>query len=176
MKKSSLFISAAITTFILAVLAGVIFYTRTSALSAPIATMTSPSANTQAPTDTLAPTDTATLAPTATSAFVSPQEAAFIAGTALGDTKIFSVDTVTRYGMDAYKVTFSSGNVVFVAPDGHIMVITNLAALNGDPASTQPPTSADSGSSPSSSSHSGSGSGGGSGGGGDDHEGSGGDD
>jgi uncharacterized membrane protein YgcG len=172
MKKSSLFISAAITTFILAVLAGVIFYARTSALSAPIATMTPPNANTQAPTDTLAPTDTATLAPTATSGFVSPQEAAFIAGTALGDTKIFSVDTVTRYGMDSYKVTFSSGNVVFVAPDGHIMVITNLAALNGGsaPTSTQPPSSGG-GSSSSSSSGSGSGSGGG-----DDHGGSGGDD
>ena len=172
MKKSSLFISAAITTFILAVLAGVIFYARTSALSAPIATMTPVNSNTQAPTDTLAPTDTATLAPTATSSFVSPQEAAFIAGTALGDTRIFSVDTVTRYGMDAYKVTFSSGNVVFVAPDGHIMVITNLATLNGGSAPTQPPT-ADSGSS--SSSHSGSGSGSGSGGG-DDHGDSGGDD
>jgi uncharacterized membrane protein YgcG len=173
MKKSSLFISAAITTFILAVLAGVIFYARTSALSAPIATLTPTNANTQAPTDTLAPTDTATLAPTATSGFVSPQEAAFIAGTALGDSKIFSVDTVTRYGMDSYKVTFSSGNVVFVAPDGHIMVITNLATINGVSAPTQPP-SADSGSSSSSSSHSGSGSGGS--GGGDDHGGSGGDD
>ena len=174
MKKSSMFISAAITTFILAILAGVIFYARTSALSAPIATMTSTNANTQAPTDTLAPTDTATLAPTATSSVVSPQEAAFIAGTALGDTKIFSVDTVTRYGMDAYKVTFSSGNVVFVAPDGHIMVITNLATLNGDSAPTQPPSSGG-GSSSSSSSSSGSGSSNHSGGG-DDHGGSGGDD
>jgi uncharacterized membrane protein YgcG len=169
MKKSSLFLSAAITTFILAILAGVVFYARGSVLSAPIATMTSPSANTQAPTDTLAPTDTATLAPTATAAFVSPEEAAFIAGTALGDTKVYSVDTVTRYGMDAYKVAFSSGNVVFVAPDGHIMVITNLTAMNGEPAPTQPP-SADSGSSSSSSSHSGSG-----GSGDGDHE-SGGDD
>ncbi len=168
MKKSSLFISAAITTFILAVLAGVIFYARAGALGAPVATLVPPTAIfTDTATQTLAPTDTATTAPTATSSAITPQEAAFIAATALGNTKIYSVDTATRYGMDVYKVTFSSGSVVYVSPDGHILVITTLAAINGDPAPTQPP-SADGSSSSSSNSGSSRDSG--------EHEGSGGDD
>jgi hypothetical protein len=36
---------------------------------------------------------------------------------------VYSVDSETRYGLDVYKVTFSSGHIVFVNPDGIILAI-----------------------------------------------------
>jgi hypothetical protein len=123
MKKSSLFLSAAITTFILAILAGVVkaqasgIFTPTTAA----ATNTSPVEQPTAPA-TVEPTEAATLAPTA-AGYVSPEEAIFIASQALGSTDLYSIDTVTQYGMDVYKITFSSGIVVYVSPSGHILSI-----------------------------------------------------
>jgi hypothetical protein len=146
MKKSTLFLSAAITTFILVVLASVIFKARASGFGSPTSTAT-PAAS-LAPTDTeaLQPTDTPTtrptvaIPPTATlSSFINPQEAAFIAASALGNTQIFSIDTVTRYGMDVYQVNFSSGAIVFVSPQGHILTITSLQS-NVVPATPVPQT------------------------------------
>jgi len=125
MKKNTLFLSAAITTFILAILAGVVFKARASGFGSPPAAVAPTAASTQAPTDTLQPTDRATMLPT-TAAFISPQEAVFIASSALGNTQVYSVDTETRYGLDVYKVTFSSGHIVFVSPQGHILTITAL--------------------------------------------------
>jgi hypothetical protein len=128
MKKSTLFLSAAITTFILAVLASVIYTARASASQPPTPTVVPAAVTTEAPTQTLQPVDTATLAPTATSAFISPQDAVSIASKALGNTQVYSVDTVNRYGKDAYKVTFSSGHVVFVNPKGIILAIDSPQA------------------------------------------------
>jgi hypothetical protein len=131
MKKSSLFLSVAITAFILVILASVIFKARASGFGqptptlAPIATLTESATDTLQPTDT--PADTATIQPSPTiAAFISPQEAAFIAASALGNTQIFSIDTITRYGIDVYQVNFSSGAIVFVSPQGHILTITSL--------------------------------------------------
>jgi uncharacterized membrane protein YgcG len=125
MKKNTLFLSAAITTFILVIVATLILKVKTLGLASPVAAASAAPAatNTLAPTDTLQPTDTATLAPTATSAFISPQEAVTLASKALGNTQIYSVDTETRYGKDVYKVTFSSGHIVFVNPEGIILAI-----------------------------------------------------
>jgi hypothetical protein len=68
---------------------------------------------------------------------ITPQEAVFIASSALGNTQVYSVDTVTRYGVDVYQVNFSSGHIVFVSPAGHILMITMLGASN--PAPTDQP-------------------------------------
>jgi hypothetical protein len=124
MKKNTLFLSAAITTFILVILATLVLKVKTVGFISPPAAAAAPAAtNTQVPTDTLQPTDTATQAPTATSGFISPQEAVSIASKALGNTQVYSVDTEVRYGKDVYKVTFSSGHVVFVNPEGIILAI-----------------------------------------------------
>jgi len=145
MKKSTLFLSAAITTFILVILAAVIFKARASVVAAPAPTL-APTATlaptvtvTETATETLLPTDTATLQPTV--AFISPQEAVFIASSALGNTQVYSVDTVTRYGMDVYQVNFSSGHIVFVSPQGHILTITMLQPVVVTAASDQSSTS-----------------------------------
>jgi hypothetical protein len=130
MKKNSLFLSAAITTFILVILATLVLKVRNGGFVSPAAAASAvPAAtSTQAPTDTLQPTDTATLAPTADPAFISPQEAVDIASKALGNTQVYSVDTEIRYGLDVYKVTFSSGHIVFVNPQGIILAINSPQA------------------------------------------------
>jgi uncharacterized membrane protein YgcG len=159
MKKNTLFLSAAITTFILVILASVFLKARNggSVASAAAASAVPVATSTQAPTDTLQPTNTATSVPTATG-YISPQEAVFIASNALGNTQVYSVDTETRYGLDVYKVTFSSGHIVFVSPDGHILAIETPHAVYVAPTPDQ--QSADGG---------GGGGGGGGKGGGDDH-------
>jgi hypothetical protein len=131
MKKSLLFLSAAITIFILVLLANVVFMVRASALNSHSNKLVS--TDTNVPTDTTAPIDTPTIQATDTAivsptvaGVITPLEAVFIASSALGNTKVYSVDTVTRYGMDVYQVNFSSGSIVFVSPQGHILTITAL--------------------------------------------------
>ena len=126
MKKSTLFLSAAITTFIVVIVSSLLLKVRAGAVVVPTDTLVPTDTATLAPTDTTQPTDTATTLPPTPSGVITPQEAAFIASAALGNTKIYSVDTVNRYGMDVYQVNFSSGAIVIVAPDGHIMLITQL--------------------------------------------------
>jgi hypothetical protein len=169
MKKNALFLSAAITTFILVILATLVLKVRNGGFvsSAAAASAVPAVSSTQAPTDTLQPTDTATLAPTANPAFISPQEAVDIASRALGNTQVYSVDTEIRFGLDVYKVTFSSGHIVFVNPQGIILAINSPQAAvaptpdqqsqDNSPASPKKPKS-------------GGGDDGGGGGGGDDDE------
>ncbi len=136
MKKNTLFISAAITTFALVLLGGVIKVAagRIAKPAQAAAPSSSPTVQQIEPTLAL---PTATSIP-ADAGVITPSDAAFIAGTALGDTKIYAVDTVTRYGMDAYKVTFSSGNIVYVSPQGRILAISSLNATINQAASVQP--------------------------------------
>ncbi|HTX92382.1 MAG TPA: hypothetical protein VMC09_14320 [Anaerolineales bacterium] len=116
MKKNSLFFSAAITTFILAVIGGIV---KARATGSPVVT------DTPVPTNTLVqPTDT--LVQPTLSQIISPQEASVIAASVLGSSDLYSVDTATLYGMDVYKVTFSSGNIVYVSPEGHVLLVTYL--------------------------------------------------
>ena len=148
MKKSLLFLSAAITIFILVILANVLLKVRASVLAssvntsvptdtvAPVATIAPVDTATQGDTPTLLPTNTAIVSSTV-SPFISAQEAVFIAASALGNTKVYSVDTVTRYGMDVYQVNFSSGAIVFVSPQGHILTITSLQSNAAAPTPTQ---------------------------------------
>ena len=133
MKKNTLFLSAAITTFILVILASLLLKVRLGGFVAPAAAGAPPVVSTLAPTDTLEPTDAATLAATATSAFISPQEAVTIASKALGNTQVYSVDTELRFGLDVYKVTFSSGHVVFVNPQGVILAIESPQSAYVEP-------------------------------------------
>jgi hypothetical protein len=134
MKKNMLFLSAALTTFILAILAGVVFKARANALLSPTGTVVPTDISTPVASQPPQPAATATMAPTI-AAFISPQEAVFIASSALGNSDVFSVDSETRYGLDVYKVTFSSGSIVFVSPQGHILTITAIppVVINQDP-------------------------------------------
>jgi hypothetical protein len=111
MKKTPLFISGVLTSFVLVVLAGVV----TAFRSAPLPTVEAAAIQ---PTQAEAPA-TATAAPTT----ISPEEAAQIASQILGQTNIYSVESSTFNGTDAYKVTFSSGVVVYVSPTGEVIQV-----------------------------------------------------
>jgi hypothetical protein len=145
MKKNMLFLSAGITTFILVILAGLLLKVRSGGLAAPVAPANPTAVATQAPTETPqpAPSATATALPTVPG-LISPQEAVFIASNALGNTQVYSVDSETRYGLDVYKVTFSSGHIVYVSPAGVILAIISPQAIDVqptiDPSSDNPPS------------------------------------
>lgn len=155
MKKGLLFLSAAITIFILVFLASAIIKVRASVLDSatstlvPTDTATQMDIATQVDIPTIQPTDTVIPSPTI-SPYISPQEAVFIASALLGDTKVYSVDTVTRYGMDTYQVNFSSGNIVFVSPQGHILMVTSNHSYVAAP-TTVPPSNSNTSSAPHSS-------------------------
>ncbi len=115
MKGKSLFLSAALSAFILMLIGGVVrasangFFLKTDATTPAAATVAAPTS-----TDTLGPTATTGLSPAA-------QKAVDIATAFIRRTDVYSVDTVTVNGMDAYKITFSSGDLVYVTPAGKVI-------------------------------------------------------
>lgn len=110
MSKKNLLISAALTTFVLVVLANV------SAVYARIRTAV-----------TLQPTVPPTMVVAEALpmqdqlAQVTHQEAANIAANFLGQNDLYSVENAAWNGVDAYKVVFSSGTIVYVSMDGQIL-------------------------------------------------------
>jgi uncharacterized membrane protein len=54
---------------------------------------------------------------------VSPQQAAQIAAQYMGHSDLYSVETTSSNGATAYKVTFSSGNIVLVSLDGQVISV-----------------------------------------------------
>ena len=123
MRKSTLFISAALTTFMLAVLFGV-----ASAYQNAIKSTTG--AATQSTAAELAQ-NTASLPTSApTSATVlTPEQAATLAAQVLGRTDLYSVETADYKGTSANLVTFSSGDTVYVSPVGQILSINIVAVV-----------------------------------------------
>jgi len=117
MRKSTLFISGTLTAFTLAILYGVIASYRNNG-------------GEQSATMTEAPvvTDIASPEPAATqSAFITPEQAAALAAQILGRTDLYSVaSALTAGGVSAYKVTFSSGDVVYVGLDGAILSVVMI--------------------------------------------------
>lgn len=120
MRKSTLFISAALTTFILAVLTGV---------ASAYQTFSNPQQNVSAQKsqqDTVEVSQQAspTLAPTAAPAQnVTPEEAAALASQVINRTDLYSIEMSTYNEQDAYLVTFSSGDLVYVGLDGQILSV-----------------------------------------------------
>jgi uncharacterized membrane protein len=58
---------------------------------------------------------------TMASGSLTPEQAATIASDFLGNTSLYSVETVTVYGESIYKVTFSSGDIVYVSLSGQVV-------------------------------------------------------
>jgi hypothetical protein len=102
MKKSSLFISTILTTFIVAVLAGTASAYRAFEAN---------TAQAQQPTPVAV----------ATPVQLTPEQAAQLAANYWGRSDLYSVESSVLNGASAYKVTFSSGDIVYVSPDGQIM-------------------------------------------------------
>ena len=102
MKKSSLFISTILSVFILAVLAGAVTAYRAFTVS----TVQSP--------QTVPVTQTFQNQ-------ISPEQAAQLAAQYWGRNDLYSVESTQVNGISAYKVTFSSGDVVHISTDGQVL-------------------------------------------------------
>ena len=105
MSKKNILISTALTIFVLVILAKVItvyaqIHNAVTSTTQPVATVT----------NVLAPQNQATY-----------QEAASIAANYLGQSDLYSAENTVWNGVDAYKIVFSSGYVVYVSLDGQVL-------------------------------------------------------
>jgi hypothetical protein len=116
MKKSSLFISAILTTFVLAVLAGVVS-------AAHYFTANAQAASVQ-PSPTVQETN-------AVPNNLPPEQLAQIAARFIGRSDLYSVEIAPFNGISAYKVTFSSGDQVYIDPQGNVLSV--MAAPSNNP-------------------------------------------
>jgi len=119
MRKSTLFISAALTSFMLVVLFGVV-----SAYKS-ISSSTQQAAVLAQPTAAMVQVVNAPI--TAPVVSVTPEEAAAIASKVIGRTDLYSVEGIQFEGVDAYLVTFSSGDIVYISMDGQVLSISKIA-------------------------------------------------
>lgn len=110
MSKKNLLISAALTTFVLVILANV------SAVYARIR-----NAVTLQPTPQPVTVAAEALPVQAQVVQVTHQEAAAIAANFLGQNDLYSVENAVWNGADTYKVVFSSGTTVYVNMDGQVL-------------------------------------------------------
>jgi hypothetical protein len=123
MRKSTLFISAALTTFMLAILFGVVSaYQNIVKSTQPMAAQPQPTAEVaivSAP-PVIAPMPTQAMS-------ITPEEAATLASQALNRTDLFSAEITQLDGVDVYLITFSSGDLVYVSFDGKILSFSKVA-------------------------------------------------
>ena len=125
MRKSTIFVSAVLTTFALVILYGVVSVYQ-SMSNLPEATAL--------PTDTVAPEPEVTLEPTATQAVLTPEQAAQLAAKVVGNPNLLSAESSSVNGTNAYKITFTNNDVVYVGLDGQILgvqiapVVVNVSA------------------------------------------------
>jgi hypothetical protein len=118
MRKSTLFISAILTTFMLVVLFGVVSAYQNGLSSTQEAAVQSPPAAVVQAANTSAPVQVTN---------ITPEEAAAIASKVINRTDLYSVEVAQLEGVDTYLVTFSSGDIVYVGMDGQILSISKLA-------------------------------------------------
>jgi hypothetical protein len=122
MRKSTIFISAVLTTFAL-----VMLYRIASAYG-DNQKVTEVAAE---PTASLEPI--ATEPPVATEVALSPEEAAQLAAEVVGNTNLLSAESSFFNGVDAWMVTFTNKDVVYVGLDGQVLgiqvapVVVNVA-------------------------------------------------
>src|SRR5689334_14143470 len=124
MRKSTIFISAVLTTFALVMLYNVASAYRNNQ-NAPQVAAAVPTI--VPPTATLAPDPTTESAPTQT--VLSPQDAAQLATRVIGNTNLLSAESSSINGVDAYKITFTNNDVVYVGLDGQILSVQVAPAV-----------------------------------------------
>ncbi|HLO30198.1 MAG TPA: hypothetical protein VK249_13730 [Anaerolineales bacterium] len=128
MRKSTIFISAVLTTFALVMLYGVISAYRDTTTNVAEAAVL--------PTTTSAPEPTATDAPiqAPTQTAVTPEQAAQLAAQVVSNSNLLSAESSNFNGVNAYLITFANHDIVYVGLDGQILsvqvapVVVNVAA------------------------------------------------
>lgn len=121
MRKSTLFLSAVLTAFVLAVLVGVVSAYRDAVTSS----LVQQPAVADVQNVSVVPQAQAVI-PTATAAMLTPEQAANLAAQVLGRTDLFSVEVADFGGTQSYLVTFSSGDLVYVSPAGQILSVSKI--------------------------------------------------
>jgi len=145
MKKSSLFISAILTTFVLVVLSGAVSAYRTFAASETQLPATQVQVQTQVATQEVTAEITQEMVqPTATTNWLTPQQGAQLAAMYMGRNDLYSVEPDFMYGQNVYKVMFSSGDLAYVSMDGQIfkveLVTSSAVQVASQSSSSQPAT------------------------------------
>lgn len=115
MRKSTIFISAVLTTFALVMLYNVASAYRNNKNVSEVATTA------VEPTATLVLESTNEPAPTEVS--LSAVEAAQLATQVVGNSNLLSAESSNINGVDAYKITFTNNDVVYVGLDGQILSV-----------------------------------------------------
>lgn len=119
MRKGTLFISVVLTTFMLAVLFGVASAYQKIITSKDEVAAEQPTAAVDLVSAPVAP---AAAVPTQ----IAPEVAADIAAKVIGQTDLYSVEVTQFEGADAYLVTFSSRDIVYMSLDGRVLSISEL--------------------------------------------------
>lgn len=126
MRKSTIFISSVLTTFALVTLYGVVSAYRNIA-NVPKVSALSVDTATAAPTS--APTEDAP-APTQASPMLSAVQAAQLAAQVVGNTNLLSAESSNVNGTNAYKITFTNNDVVYVGLNGQILSVEVAPVVN----------------------------------------------
>ena len=132
MRKSTLFISAVLTTFVLAMLAGVAsayqnLVVNDQAAKQQTETTVQEQPELQADVQPDVQTVAKAAAPVAEEPVnLSPQDAVALAGQIMGKDDLYSVEVTELNGETVYLVTFSSGDLVYVSLDGQVRYIGKL--------------------------------------------------
>lgn len=119
MRKSTLFISTALTIFVLAVMFKVVSAYQQIEKSKDVAV-------TQAATEPVMQPVSAVESVAAAPTVISPDQASVIAAAFMGDNAVYSVEIVEYEGAPAFLVTFSSGKLVYLSPTGEIIAISEV--------------------------------------------------
>jgi hypothetical protein len=128
MNKKALFLSVSITTFILVLVGGVFSVYRAFASTGVQMTQAQPVIQ--------APLSTAGIATTMPAIQqVTPEQAAAIAAAFIGQKNVFAVESAVLDGVTVYKVTFSSGAIVYVDMDGKILRVDTLVQYSNNQSS-----------------------------------------
>jgi len=114
MNKKALFLSVAITTFILVMVGGVFSVYQAFASTGEPVVQVQPVSQAIFPTDAVSSTVPANQQ-------VTPEQAAAIAAAYIGRQDIYAVESAVLNSVTVYKVTFSSGDIVYVGLDGQIL-------------------------------------------------------
>jgi hypothetical protein len=116
MRKSVTLISMALTTFVMVLLTGVVY-----AYQGFIAPSPTPTAQASSSVQTVALPLVEQAPGPAGAPVVSPQDAASIAVKFSTRTDLYSVELADFNGSQSYKVTFSSGDVIYVSMTGQVV-------------------------------------------------------
>lgn len=124
MRKSTLFISVVLTTFMLAVLFGVVSaYQRV--VNTTEKSMVQQEIQPNESMDLISNPAAATEAPVAV-VNITPEEAADVASKVIGKADVYTVEVSQFEGETVYLVTFSSGDLVYMSLDGRVVSISKL--------------------------------------------------